>query len=311
MKKYRLNIEEILSEIRIKNTNKKELILDEKAERLLNKLKISSKYIYKKKVEEWNTYLRSLIYSPLILINSSKKIKHLNTILNTIDIEIIDELYAYIDAFEIIKKYELTKSWKEVEKLLKKQGQTSYSLDAISEILLEYSYIGVEFVNHFNKRCIINNLEMRRYYEEAIKNKNRKENNMDKELSAMEKKVINLIESIEHNMHNSEEYFVKVEEKKDNYQETTLRGKEISITKVETNNSLDYLILDKRFYPTLIKINGLEPIKSQIEMTICDEVQITILEEAKNSRTILDYIEDLNKYIISLKNDEVEQVRTI
>ncbi|MBR2828104.1 MAG: hypothetical protein IKE70_02605 [Bacilli bacterium] len=168
--KYQIELEEILAEIRVKNTNQEKLIRVKRAEDLINQFRNNKDLIIEEKQEKIINYIESLIYSPLIVLEKGKKSKYLNKILNTIDFEIMDEFYGFLDALEIMKVYAKTNSWEEVKNTLKRQEHTRYSMESVLEILLEYSNIGVDFTNIFANNIVKENMELNRLYQERIQN---------------------------------------------------------------------------------------------------------------------------------------------
>lgn len=164
-----INLEEILAEIRVKNTNQEEFVRIEKAEEFIDQFRENKNLCLPKKQEKFINYLESLIYSPLIVIEKEKKSPYLSKILNTIDFEIMDECYAYLDALEIMKAYDQTNSWEEVKNTLIKQEHTKYSMESILEILLEYANIGVDFANLFASSLLEENRELKRMMQERVR----------------------------------------------------------------------------------------------------------------------------------------------
>lgn len=167
--KEEINLEEILAEIRVKNTNQEKLIRTKKAEKLINLFRKNKNLCLKEKQEKLINYLEGLIYSPLIVKEKGKNCSHLSKILNVIDFEIMDECYAFLEAFELMKTFDETNSWEEVKNTLIKQEHTKYSMESILEILLEYANIGVDFTNLFASSLIEENKELKRIYQERIR----------------------------------------------------------------------------------------------------------------------------------------------
>ena len=163
-------LEEILAEVRL-NIQKSngEITKIKKAEEYIDYMDKYKKLCIEEKQEDWTNSIARLIYSPIVLNKGIKYTPHIDRIVNSTDIEIIDELESFMNASKVMKIYNETKSWDKVDMLLKKQRHSRYSFECMIEVLIEYSPIGVEFIDRYDKNIIKNNLEFGRLYEESKK----------------------------------------------------------------------------------------------------------------------------------------------
>ena len=92
-------------------------------------------------------------------------------------------------------------------------------------------------------------------------------------------------------------------------EEVTIREEELSITKINTKESSEYYILDKRVIPTFLVIDNLDWKESYFQITIEDEVQIIKIGEVRNSKTFINYFEELNNWMTNQIEGEKRQVK--
>ncbi|MBR2828103.1 MAG: hypothetical protein IKE70_02600 [Bacilli bacterium] len=125
----------------------------------------------------------------------------------------------------------------------------------------------------------------------------------------MKEKLIELRNTIERYIEQSDESIIKTEYKKDNLEEVTVREKEISITKIDTKESSEYYILDKRIVPTFVTIDNLDYKNSNIQITIADEVQKIRIGDVSTSKTLFHYFDELNNWLIENLKESKKQVK--
>ena len=63
---------------------------------------------------------------------------------------IIDHLYNYMNAGQIMKTYNDTKSWQEVDKVIEEQGHSGWTLSGLLNIMVQYSLIGTDLVDKYD-----------------------------------------------------------------------------------------------------------------------------------------------------------------
>lgn len=122
----------------------------------------------------------------------------------------------------------------------------------------------------------------------------------------MKEKLEELKNRIEIHLNNSPN---KEERNTNTLEEVTIREEELSITKINTKESSEYYILDKRVIPTFLVIDNLDWKESYIQMTIEDEVQKIKIGEVRKSKTFLNYFEELNNWFINQIEGDKKQVK--
>lgn len=120
------------------------------AEEYLTWINQYSKYCIPEMAENWKETVRKIIYSPLV-----PKPEHQNNPITKDLIEnnnyvIVDNLYNFMDAGEIMQTYNDTKSWEEVDKVIKEQGHSGYTFLGLENVMIQYSLIGVEFIDRYD-----------------------------------------------------------------------------------------------------------------------------------------------------------------
>ena len=149
------------------------------AEELINWLNSFTKYCFPFKYDDWEKNIRKLVYEePEIPRPGVKITKELQDYLDNDKESIIQALYHYIDAAEIMDIYAKTKSWEKVTKTLKNQGHSGYTFSCLKDILLDYSLIGVEFINRFDPNLINRDKERKKVYLERKSYLEQLENNI-------------------------------------------------------------------------------------------------------------------------------------
>ncbi len=114
--------------------------------------------------ENWEETVRKIIYSPLV-----PKPEHQNNPIAKYLIEnnnyvIIDNLYNFMDAGKIMQTYNDTKSWEEVDKVVDEQGHSGYSFSGLLNVMIQYSLIGVDFVDRYDPNRINRDKEFKNLY---------------------------------------------------------------------------------------------------------------------------------------------------
>lgn len=120
------------------------------AENFLEWINGYTKYCLPEMVESWKQNVRNLIYSPIVLKPRLECTQELQTLVDDRDFYIIDSLFNYMDAGKIMQVFAETGSWDEVENAIRKQGHSGYTFSGISNVMLQYSPHGVDFINRFD-----------------------------------------------------------------------------------------------------------------------------------------------------------------
>ena len=170
-KKYNTEkIKEIINEIRIHSLlccTEKGNVVSSLAEEYLNWLGEYSKYCIPETQQEWQETIRNILYNVVVAKPKYKDDLKIKETLENNEYAIIDNLYNFMDAGEIMKKYAETHSWKIVEELVREQGHSGWTFSGLSNILIKYSLIGVDFIEKFDPDRIIRDENFREYYNKA------------------------------------------------------------------------------------------------------------------------------------------------
>ena len=146
------------------------------AEKYLEWLGSFSKYCIPEMNQDWQNTIREIVYSVLVPNHQFKDNPDTKKIMQDNEYEIIDNLYNFMDAGEIMKTYAKTHSWEQVNNLIKEQGHSGWTFAGLSNVLIQYSPIGVDFIEKFNPERIKHNHDFKRYYDVA---KNYKDNRQE------------------------------------------------------------------------------------------------------------------------------------
>ena len=117
------------------------------AEEYLKWLNQYAVYCSEDKQEAWKKDTHDIVYRPKVIKPICERdMKAQQTIAND-DYGIIDDLYNFMDAGEIMKTYHETESWQKVYEVLKGQGHSGYTFSGVASIILEYAPFGVDFID--------------------------------------------------------------------------------------------------------------------------------------------------------------------
>lgn len=122
----------------------------------------------------------------------------------------------------------------------------------------------------------------------------------------MEEKIEQLKSTIETYLTNNPN---KEEIQTSTLEEITIREEELTITKINTKESSEYYILDKRVIPMFLLIDNRDWKESYIQMTLEDEVQNIKIEEVKDSKTFINYFDELKNWMINQIEGVKKQVK--
>ena len=173
IKKYNYDkIKEILNEIRHSTLlccTKNGKIYSSSAEEYLKWLGEFAKYCLPEKVEEWNENIRKILYSVIVPKHKFKDDPHVKRIVESNEYAIIDSLYNFMNAAEIMETYDKTNSWECVREKIKEQGHTGFTFSGLSNVMIEYSKIGVEFIENLDPDRINRDESFKKYYTKVKK----------------------------------------------------------------------------------------------------------------------------------------------
>lgn len=126
-----------------------------------------SEYCIPEMVETWKEDIRKIIYSPLVSKLQNKEDLYVQELIENNNYEIIDNLYNFMDAGKIMQVYNDTKSWEEVDKLVKVQGHSGWTFSGLLTVMIQYSLIGVDFVDRYDTGRIKRDREFNKVYNDA------------------------------------------------------------------------------------------------------------------------------------------------
>lgn len=109
-----------------------------------------SRYCPLEKSDEWEEAIARIIGQVMIYKFKYKDDIYVKEAIADNDYSIISRLCNFINAGEIMKVYDESKSWELVSDVLKNQSHSFESLMGLTDVLLNYSKIGVSFIERFN-----------------------------------------------------------------------------------------------------------------------------------------------------------------
>jgi len=146
-------LEEILDDVRFSTLmyiTKKGKIHCSTAEEFLTWINQFSHYCIPEMAELWNQSVRNLIYSALVPRPQYQDNCCAQSLIENNNYVIIDHLYNYMNAGQIMKTYNDTKSWQEVDKVIEEQGHSGWTLSGLLNIMVQYSLIGTDLVDKYD-----------------------------------------------------------------------------------------------------------------------------------------------------------------
>lgn len=126
-----------------------------------------AKYCIPEMQEKWKEAIRKILNGTIVPKPKYQSDTKVQEIVISNDYTIIDNLYNFINAGEIMQTYEETKSWEEVNKIVDKQGHSGWTLSGLLNIMIQYSLIGVEFVDLVDQDRINRDESFKKLYDEA------------------------------------------------------------------------------------------------------------------------------------------------
>ncbi len=170
--RYDFDIRRILNEIRIctwLQCTDNGKIYSPSAEEYLSWLGQFKKYCIPEMASEWEITIRKIIYSTVVLKAQFKDDPRAQEIIDDDDCSIINSLHHFMDAGEIMKIYDETHSWEEVYELLQDQMHTGSTFSGLSDVIIQYSLIGVDFIDRFDSDRVVRDREFRKNYNKSKK----------------------------------------------------------------------------------------------------------------------------------------------
>lgn len=137
------------------------------AEEYLTWINQYSKYCIPEMAESWKENVRKIIYSPLVPKPEHQDNPIAKDLINNNNYVIIDNLYNFMNAGKIMQVYNDTKSWEEVDKVLTEQGHSGYTFSGLLNVIIQYSLIGVEFVDKYDPNRIKRDKNFKKVYNQS------------------------------------------------------------------------------------------------------------------------------------------------
>ena len=129
-------------------------VWDPEAEEFINYLNSFTKYCFPFRCDDWEKNIRELVYGPKVLKPGIEITNKLKEYLDYDKDIIINAIYHYIDAAEVMEAYATTHSWEEVQRIVNNQGHGGYTFECLRDILLDYALMGTEFADRFSPNSI-------------------------------------------------------------------------------------------------------------------------------------------------------------
>ncbi|GEM_PF-206196 len=139
------------------------------AEEYLEWLNQYSVYCTKNMQETWKKNAHEIMYRAKVVKPVYERDVRAQQIIANDDYEIIDDLYNFMDAGEIMKSYHETESWQKVYEVLKGQGHSGYTFSGVANIILEYAPFGVDFIDRYCPERIKYDKEFKKVYTDRKK----------------------------------------------------------------------------------------------------------------------------------------------
>lgn len=158
----------VLSDVRMctllycTNNNK---VVSALAEGYIDYMNEFGRYCMPEKRNDWNEKIREIVYAPIVLKPNTEVSSELSKMVIAKDYAIIDSLFNFMNAAEIMKEYSETHSWERIDEIMEKQGHTGFTLSGLENIMLLYSNIGVEFVDRYDSSRIKRDKDFKEEYE--------------------------------------------------------------------------------------------------------------------------------------------------
>lgn len=174
MTKYKYGskeIKEIINNVRIctlLRCTKSSLIYSSLAEEYLEWINEYSKYCIEEMKSKWEEDIRRIVYNPLIIEPEFKDNEDSLKLIENNNNVIIDHLFDYMNAGLVMKAYDETGSWEEVDKVLDEQGHSGYTFSGLENILLLYALIGVDFINKYDPNRIKRDRKFKKIYDKRL-----------------------------------------------------------------------------------------------------------------------------------------------
>lgn len=171
MKKYSSEeISEILEDVKTCAQlfcTKNNKVYSDMAEEFINSMGEYAKYCYPEMASRWKHKIRENIYGPLVPRGFMPINDIIEGTIRTRKMAIIDTLFNFVNAGEIMRIYDETHSWEEIDRILDIQGHTGSTFAALISILILYWPLGVAFTDRYDPTRIDVNEKFKIDYEQA------------------------------------------------------------------------------------------------------------------------------------------------
>lgn len=136
-------------------------------EELIESFECFKPYLWKDMKDSFMEEMRKLCYSPIVPKIEHEDNPRVKKLISENNDNLIFEFFCLKKAYEIMHTYYSTNSWDEVYAKLKEQGHSGYSFSALSNILIQYSPMGYEFINRFAPSRPLRDKTFKPFYEKA------------------------------------------------------------------------------------------------------------------------------------------------
>ncbi len=171
IKKYDLQkIREILDEVRVCTLlccTQNGKVYSPAAEEYIKWLEGFAQYCIPEMKNNWGDTIRKIIYSVAVAKPQFDNDPDIEKAIFDNENAIIDSLYNFMNAAQIMKIYDETHSWKYVGDMLKEQGHSGWTFSGLANILIQYSLMGVDFIEKFDPNRIKRDNNFKEYYYKA------------------------------------------------------------------------------------------------------------------------------------------------
>lgn len=137
------------------------------AENYLNWLNQYTRYCIPERIHEWRKCTKEILYSPLVLKYHLEETPKIKAKIKARDYFIIDTLYNFMNAGEIMEAYNETHSWESIDEILEQQGHTGYTFSGLTNVMIHFSLLGPEFIERYDPNRLNRDEDFKKEYEEA------------------------------------------------------------------------------------------------------------------------------------------------
>ena len=139
------------------------------AEEFIENMKEFNIYLKPDKIDLWNNEIRRIIYDTFAYISTANDEPGVKRTVEARRARIIGDLFAYINAGEIMRVYKQTNSWDEVYKTLQEQSHSGNTFSEVALVIKEFSVFGLEFIQKYAPHMIKENKKEVEDYEKELR----------------------------------------------------------------------------------------------------------------------------------------------